>query len=71
MPLGPGLVVRRLSLSAGDVVWLRGILVGYEGLASAHGDDGGIVALVAPEDRAVELDDWIDEVAREIPLRRL
>lgn len=73
VPLGDGLVVRRLRLEDEAIVHLRGILVGYDGLASAHGDrEGrGVVVLVTTREREAELDAWIDEVAEEIPLERI
>lgn len=69
--LGPGLVIRRLRLARGDVVCLRGILAGYDGLASAHGDRSGITVLVATLDHEAELDTWIDEMSAEMGIERL
>lgn len=73
VPLGEGLVVRRVRVAPGEVVHLRAILAGYDGLASAHGDRRapGIVVLVGTADREAELDAWIDELGREIALERV
>ncbi len=53
-----------------DVVVLRGIVMGYDDLASMHGDDvdPDVVAFVVPETRAAELDGLLAEIAREIAL---
>lgn len=71
VPLGEGLVVRRLRLAPEDVVRLRGILAGYDGLASAHGDRSGVTVLVTTTDRERELDEWLDELGRELAIERL
>lgn len=71
VPLGDGLVVRRLRLAPEHVVHLRGILAGYDGLASAHGDRSGITVLVTTCERARELDEWLDDLAAELPLERV
>ncbi|UJR81942.1 DUF4911 domain-containing protein [Sandaracinus amylolyticus] len=71
VPLGEGLVVRRLRMQPSDIVRLRGILAGYDGLASAHGDRTGVVVLVTTTDREAELDEWLEDVAREIDLEIL
>ncbi|MDQ3037737.1 MAG: DUF4911 domain-containing protein [Myxococcota bacterium] len=71
VPLGEGLVVRRLRLAPPDVVRLRGILAGYDGLASAHGDRSGVTLLITTCDREAELDAWLADVAQEIAFERL
>lgn len=71
VPLGEGLVVRRLRLASEDVVRLRGILAGYDGLASAHGDRSGITVLVTTCERERELDEWLEELATELAFERL
>jgi hypothetical protein len=82
-PLGAGVTLVRLAVAPADVVVLRGILAGYDGLTSMHGDGSGhgdaagrggassIVALVTPDGLVAELDAVLDAVAQEIPLRRL
>ncbi len=54
--LGEGLVTRTLRIADEDVVWLRGVLDGYEGLAMLFGDGTGKITLAAPSDRENELD---------------
>lgn len=76
-PLGAGVTLVRLAVAPADVVVLRGILAGYDGLTSMHGDGSqsedasSIVALVTPDGLVAELDAVLDAVAQEIPLRRL
>jgi hypothetical protein len=67
-PLGPGLVSRRLLVHDGDVVWLRSVVEGYEGLAVFYGDGSGIITLAAPLTRARELDELIDDLRRVISM---
>ena len=71
VPTGPGLRTLRLRVADRDVVWLRSILEGYDGLALVFGDGSGVVTLVTPDDRAAELDGLIDDLARETPVQRL
>ena len=71
VPLGEGVALVRLRLAPGDVVVLRGILAGYDGLASAHGDDPTIVALVTPDAMLPALEALLAELSAEIPMERL
>jgi len=68
---GRGLVVRRLRVADGDVVLLRSLIEGYDGLAALHGDGTGVVSLYAPESRAAELDELLAELSAELPLLAL
>ncbi len=65
---GPGLCWRTLRVADADVVWLRSVLEGYDGLASLHGSGNGVVSLCTPESRAPELDALLDELTREAPV---
>lgn len=71
VPLGEGLSLVRVRVAPSDVVVLRGILAGYDGLASAHGDDAEIVALVTPDAMLPALEALLADLAREIPMERL
>ena len=75
VPLGAGLIARRLRLDRRSVYVLGGILAGEDHLASIHGEAGDgarvTVALVTTEARAAELDAWIDELAEELGIERL
>jgi hypothetical protein len=69
IPSGEGLALRRLRIADEDVVRLGGILLGEDGLASLHGDGEGVIVIVTTTDRAAELDDWLTDIGREIPLQ--
>jgi len=70
-PTGEGLVGRRVRVADRDVVWLRSVLEGYEGLALLYGDRTGVVTLVAPLERAEELDALLLDLAAESSLALL
>lgn len=67
----PALARRRLRVGSADVVWLRSILEGYDGLAALYGDGSGIVTVMAPAERAAELDALLAELCREAALCQL
>jgi len=67
----PALTRRRLRVGSGDVVWLRSILEGYDGLAALYGDGSGVVTVMAPRERESELDALLADLAREVALLRL
>jgi hypothetical protein len=62
VPLGEGLRLVTLRVREGDVVLLRGILAGYDGIASVHGDASGLVAIVATESTHAELEAILAEL---------
>jgi hypothetical protein len=64
----PGLARRRLRVSNADVVWLRSVLEGYDHLAQLYGDGSGVVVVIAPQERAAELDALLAELAAESSL---
>ena len=68
---GEGLVTRTLEISDADVVWLRGILEAYEGLAGLYGDGTGRIVLFAPESRERELDDFLSAIQGEISISQV
>lgn len=63
--LGEGLITRTLRIADEDVVWLRGVLDGYEGLAMLFGDGTGKIILAAPLDREKELDALLSDLKLE------
>jgi len=69
--LDRGLVLRRLRVADADVVWLRSVLEGYDGLAALHGDGSGVVTLTTTPCQTRELDELLDDLAAEAPLHRL
>lgn len=71
VPLGDGVAARRLRMAEHDVVRLGCILAGYDGLASLHGDDAGVVFVVTTRDLAAELDAVLAEASRLVAFERL
>lgn len=77
VPLGEGLVARRVRLAKGNVYVLGGILAGEDHLASIHGEPLGdpdarvTVSVVTTEARAAELDAWLDDLTEPLALERL
>ena len=63
---GEGLISRKLRLKDADVVWLRGVLDAYEGLAGLYGDGSGVIVLSTPVSRAQELDSFLEDIRGEI-----
>ncbi|MFK7985484.1 MAG: tRNA (N6-threonylcarbamoyladenosine(37)-N6)-methyltransferase TrmO [Sandaracinaceae bacterium] len=74
---GEGLVVFSLRLLASDVYVLGGILAGQDHFASVHGagppdEEGRVpISVLTTEDRAEELDGWLDALTDELGLERL
>jgi hypothetical protein len=69
--VGDGLTLRRLRVANADVVWLRSVLEGYDGLAALYGDGSGVVTLTTPHGLAAELDALLEELCIEAALLRL
>jgi hypothetical protein len=63
VPLGDGLRLVTLRVRREDVVLVRGIFAGYDGVASVHGDASDLVALVATDSTYDEL----EEIVRGLP----
>lgn len=70
VPLGPGLRLLTLRVRDEDVVFVRGIFAGYDGIASVHGDESGLVALVATESTFAELEAIVDGLPPGVVLAR-
>lgn len=66
--MGPGLVCRTFRVDDAEVVWLRSILEGYEGLAHLTGDGSGIIAVISTSSRQGELDEVLADLGEEVPL---
>jgi hypothetical protein len=71
VPLGDGLRLMTLRVREADVVFVRGIFAGYDGIASVHGDASGLVALVATEDTFAELEAIVAGLPDGVVLQRL
>lgn len=69
VPIGAGMIVRRVRVAERDVVVLGGILHGEDNFASIHGEPGTpdsdqrvVVSILTTEARARELDAWLEEL---------
>ena len=71
VPTGPGLRLLTLRVRREDVVLVRGIFAGYDGIASVHGDESGLVALLATESTFAELEAIVAELAADLVLERV
>ncbi len=64
--IGEGMVIRKLLISARDVVFAKGIVEALEGVAQVFAEGGGDLILAAPCDREAELDSLAEDLAREL-----
>ena len=62
------LAIRPISLAAADLVFLRHILEASEGLGFVVGNKGGDVLLVSTQAMERQLDEFISDLGRELPL---
>lgn len=69
--MGPGLVAVRLAMAREDVVVLGGILAGYDGIASLHGEDTSELVVLTTESMWPSLATLLEALAGEIEMRRL
>ena len=69
--VGPGMVTRQVVVRASDVVFVKGIIEGLEGLAQVFAERGGELTLAAPISRQIELDAVVDDLCREIGMMSL
>jgi hypothetical protein len=60
------MVTRQVLVRASDVVFVKGIVEGLEGLAQVFAERGGELTLAAPACRAKELDALVDDLCVEI-----
>jgi len=71
VPMGPGLRLLTLRVRTEDVVLVRGIFAGYDGVASVHGDQSGLVALLATDSTFAELEAIVDGLPQGVVLERV
>lgn len=64
--IGPGMVTRKVTIRAKDVVFLKGIVEASEGLAQVFAEKGGELTLAAPADRAKELDQLVEDLCTDL-----
>ena len=68
--VGEGMVTRRVTLRAKDVVFLKGIVEASEGIAQVFAEHGGDLTLASPVSRERELDLLIDDLCTELGAMR-
>jgi hypothetical protein len=54
-----------------DVVFVRGVFAGYDGIASVHGDASGLLALVATDSTFAELEAIVAGLPEGVVIERL
>nr|PZN24824.1 MAG: hypothetical protein DIU78_11430 [Pseudomonadota bacterium] len=64
--LGPGLVVRRVSVGCEDVVFVRGVIEASEGVGVLFAERGGELVIAAPEALEGALDELVDDLMKEL-----
>ena len=64
--LGPGLVTRRVTVAASEVVYLRGILEASDGVAALFAERGGELLIAAPVSKAHEMDELLQDLRTEL-----
>lgn len=60
------MIERRLIVRAKDVVFVKGIVEAHDGLAHVFAEHGGDLKIVAPADRQTELEELVQDLAREL-----
>jgi hypothetical protein len=60
------MVVRRVVMSAREVVFFKGVVEASEGLAAVYAERGGDLQVAAPAERVRELDGMLDALCAEL-----
>jgi hypothetical protein len=71
VPLGEGVVARRVRIDPENVVLLAAVVNAYDHLAWVHGTGDGELLLVTPEDMARELDAVLESARSSVVFERL
>lgn len=64
--LGQGLVARRVSVPAKEVVYVKAILEASQGFGALFAERGGDLIVAAPVSRAVALDELLRDLVAEV-----
>lgn len=64
--MGAGMTSRSLVVRAKDVVFVKGIIEAHDGLAHVFAESGGDLTVAAAVGRERELDELVDDLAREL-----
>jgi hypothetical protein len=60
------MLCRRLIVRSQDVVFVKGIVEAHDGLAHVFAEHGGDLTIAAAPDRERELDELVNDLAREL-----
>src|SRR5689334_20360425 len=61
-----GMLTRRLSVAAPDVVFVKGVIEASEGLAVIFAERGGELTIAAPFERGADLAELLSDLAEEL-----
>jgi hypothetical protein len=64
--LGPKLTTRKLCVQPRDVVYVKAIAQGSDGLCCVFSDGGGHLVLASAEDRAADLQQFVCDMESEL-----
>jgi hypothetical protein len=66
MAAATALIGRRLVVRAQDVVFVKGVVEAHDGLAHVFAEHGGDLTIAAAAGREAELDELVQDLAREL-----
>ena len=64
--IGAGMIARRLTVRAKDVVFVKGIIEAHDGLAHVFATSGGDLVIAAAASREAELNELVADLAQEL-----
>lgn len=70
IPLVDGdMITREMTCANADVVYVKSVAMGYDGLCCLFSSGGGTIVLAAPRGREAELDRLVDDLREESVFR--
>ena len=64
------MIAREIDCAPADVVYVKSIAMGYEGLCGLFSSGGGRIVLAAPRGREAELDRLVNDVIEEFAVEK-
>ena len=64
------MIAREIDCAPADVVYVKSIVMGYEGLCGLFSSGGGRIVLAAPRGREAELDRLVNDVIEEFAVEK-
>lgn len=64
------MITREVTCADVDVVYVKSVAMGYDGLCCLFSSGGGTIVLAAPRGREAELDRLVEDLREESVLRR-